>query len=423
MAANPMVELGVSGLKHQGGKIDEEWLRKLQGDRAVQIFREMADNDDVVGSVLFVIEHLIRRVRWRVDPFSQDPVHQDQAEFIASLMNDMSHTWADLISEILSMLVYGWSSLEIVYKRREGPFQKDPKKRSKHSDGLIGWRKLPLRSQDTLERWEMDEDGGIKGWWQEDPNTSGLTLLPIEKLLHFRTTSRKNNPEGRSILRNAYVAWYRKKHIAESEAIGIERDLAGIPMFMLPPEYFDPAAPAEVQAQLAVYKQIVENIRQDEMAGLCLPWLVDEEGRDRIKFELIGSGGSRLFDTSAIIERYDRRIAMTVAADFVMLGHERVGSLALADNKTSMFATALGAWLQSIAETLNRHGVSRIYELNGWDPSEAASFVPGDIEERDVQTLAAAVSQLVLSGGLVLGPTDEVYLRQATGLPEKAEGE
>jgi hypothetical protein len=36
-------------------------------------------------------------------------------------MDDMSHTWDDMISEILTMLVYGWSWHEIVYKKRVGP--------------------------------------------------------------------------------------------------------------------------------------------------------------------------------------------------------------------------------------------------------------------------------------------------------------
>ena len=33
------------------------------------------------------------------------------------------------------MLPYGWSWHEIVYKRRLGPWEKDPKKRSKHTTG------------------------------------------------------------------------------------------------------------------------------------------------------------------------------------------------------------------------------------------------------------------------------------------------
>ena len=42
-------------------------------------------------------------------------------------------------------------------------------------------------------------------------------------------SARGDNPEGRSILRNAYFSWYFEKKIAEIEGIGIARDLAGLP--------------------------------------------------------------------------------------------------------------------------------------------------------------------------------------------------
>ena len=40
------------------------------------------------------------------------------------------------------MITYGWSWHEVVYKRRLGPKQKDPAKKSKYNDGLIGLRKI-----------------------------------------------------------------------------------------------------------------------------------------------------------------------------------------------------------------------------------------------------------------------------------------
>lgn len=55
------------------------------------------------------------------------------------------------------------------------------------------------------------------------------------------------------------------------------------------------------------------------------------------KLELLSSGGDRQFDTNKTIDRYDTRIAMTVMADFVLLGHQQTGSFALSDNKTHIF--------------------------------------------------------------------------------------
>lgn len=416
-----LVPLGVSGLEQYGGRVAEEWLVRLQDERGLRVYREMADNDATVGSILFSVEMLLRNVDWRVEPFSDDPLHLEQAEFVESLLDDMSITWADFVSEALTMLVYGFAPFEIVYKLREGPQQRDPRRRSKHTDGRYGWRKLAIRSQDTLERWEFDDDGGVRGMVQR-PRVGPLIFIPIERLLIFRTTSRKGNPQGRSALRNAFLAWHRKKRIEESEAIGIERDLAGLPVFYVPPELFAPDAPSELRAQLQAYRTAVENIKKDEQGGLVLPSIYDETGNRLVEFSLIASSGSRLINTNEVVQRYDRAIAQTILADFVLLGHEKVGSFALSSDKTALFSTALGAWLKEIASVLNRHALPRLYELNGWDSSECAELTHGDIEQPDVERFAAAIANLTTSGWIAPGGLeDENHVRTMLGMPEATE--
>lgn len=338
--ADMFVKRGTKGLEQFGGRISEEWMRRLMDKRGEKTYREMADNDDVVGAILFLIEMLLRNVDWRVEPFSDDPLHEDQAEFVESLMDDMEITWEDFMAEALSMLVFGYAPMEIIYKRRVGPLEKDKSKRSSHSDGLIGWRELAIRSQSTIERWEFDEEGDINGLWQLDPLSPATTgtginaglevFIPWEKLLLFKTTSKKGNPEGRSILRNAFVSYFHKKRITESESIGVERDLAGLPVFWLPTEMFDESADADVQAQLGKYQRVIENIKRDEQGGLLIPLSYDEHGNKLIDFELMGTGSSRVIDTDKIIKRHDVAIARTVLADFIMLGHQGTGSFALA---------------------------------------------------------------------------------------------
>ena len=148
---NMFGETGVTGLRRAGGYVQEEFLPKLAGYRAIQVYREMRDNDPVVGAILYAIDKLVRQVPWRVQPASTKLEDQKMAKFLESCLIDMSTTWEDTISEILSMLAYGWSMHEIVYKRREGD-SRDSSKRSKFDDGLIGWRKLPIRSQETRQR-------------------------------------------------------------------------------------------------------------------------------------------------------------------------------------------------------------------------------------------------------------------------------
>jgi hypothetical protein len=165
----PVIELGVTGIKRAGGYIDEEFLPALRGRKAIQVFKEMALNDSMVGALLFAIDKLIREVEWKVIPATQDEEGQAAADYLESIMDDMSHSWGDFIGEVLTMLPFGWSWHEVVYKRRIGPWEKDPKKRSKYTDGMYGIRKIPIRSQETWLRWIFDESGGIKGLVQLAP--------------------------------------------------------------------------------------------------------------------------------------------------------------------------------------------------------------------------------------------------------------
>jgi len=242
---NAFREVGSSGLYRWGGWVYEEFLRELQGRKGVEVYKEMASNDDLVGSILFSIEMLMRQVVWNVKEGGNTEADIRASEFIFSCMHDMEETWAEFISEILSFLTYGWSYHEIVYKRRIGKTGR-PETQSKFDDGLIGWRKLPIRSQDTLWRWEYDDAENILGLVQAAPPLFHQVFIPIEKAIHIKTKSAKANPEGRSLLRNSYRSWYFKRRIQEIEGIGIERDLAGLPVLEAPPEadiWSDDAAP------------------------------------------------------------------------------------------------------------------------------------------------------------------------------------
>jgi len=262
------VPIGSTGLRRVGGFVDEELLTKLAGRRAVRVYREMADNSPIVGAVLYVVEMLLRQVEWRVEPGRETPGAKFAAQFLDEVFEDMAHTWDEFIAEVLSMMPHGWSYFETVFKIRKGNSD-DPRFKSRFNDGRVGLRKLSIRSQDTLYCWEFDTDGTTLGLWQMDPYSGkGTVFIPINRALLFRTTSRKNNPEGRSLLRNAYRPWYFGKRIEEIEAIGIERDLTGLPVIELPWQLMDPAASGQQLAARQSYQNLVQQIRRDEREGI-----------------------------------------------------------------------------------------------------------------------------------------------------------
>lgn len=409
-------ELGLSGLRRASGYVLEEYLPRLQGDRALKIFEEMETSSPVVGAALLALDLLMRQVPWHVAT-DDDTVEDPRAEFIESCLKDMSQSWHDTLSEILSMLAYGFSYHEIVYKRRV-------KGESQFTDGLIGWKKLPIRAQITRQRWEFDTNGGIKGMWQIAAPTYIATFLPIEKCLLFRPGAHKANPEGRSLLRRAYRPWYFAKRIEEFEGIGIERDLAGLPVVYVPAEIMQESAAPDLKATYEAFKKMVVNLRRDEQEGVVMPQQYDASGNKLYELTLLSTQSRRQFDTTAILQRYNVQILTTLLADVLALGHEKVGSFALASSKTNLMSVALNAILDSVAETFNRYAIPRLLEVNGMPTDDAPRLCHGDIETPDLPDLADYILKLS-QAGMPLFPDRKVenQLREYANFPTLSDEE
>lgn len=412
--SNDSKEIGRVGQRRYGGIFYEEFLSELRGRKGAEVFTEMSNNDETIGAILFAIEMLVRQASWNVEPGGSTAKDREAAEFVKSCMDDMQQTWIDTISEILSFLTYGWSFHEIVYKRRMGR-TKDNRTSSKYDDGLIGWMKLPIRSQETLYQWEYDDQDNLIGMTQMPPPDFGLITIPMNKAMLFRTRSRKDNPEGRSILRTAYRSWYFKRRIQEIEGIGIERDLAGLPVITTPEgmDIWD-KDDDDMNAIRAGLEAMVKNIRRDSTEGLVLPF--------GYTFELTSTGGSRQFDTNSIIARYDTKISQTVLADFIQLGHESVGSFALSSDKTNLFSMAICAFLDIICQTFNSQGIPALIDING-DHFAGVTDYPrlthGDIEDVDLATMATFIKDMTSIGVIIPDESLEDYVRQLGKLPKR----
>lgn len=421
----PLEILGVEGAKISSGFVHDEFLQKLVGERGRRVYREMRDNDSVVSAVLFAVEMLLRAVDWTVSAGSDDEEGAEGAEFLEGVIDDMSHTWDDFIGNVTSMLTFGWQYTEVVYKRRLGPEQADPRRRSKFNDGKIGIRKLGDRSQETLNKWEIDEgDGSVLGMWQDRPNGGGPSVfIPIERALLFRPHMHKGSPEGRSVLRGAYRSWFMLKNIQEIEAIAIERELNGLPVVYIPNATLNGTSDEAIAAK-ELYKKLVRDIKFNEQGGVVLPsdpWY-DGEGKPsslrQVELVLLNAKGSRAIDTDSTVKRYQGDIARTILADFIMLGQGERGSFALSRSKVDLFAGALEGWLSAIAATCNRHLVPKLWRLNGFNPESMPQLVPGRVAPEDLKELGDYVESLSRAGISLADTETEDRLRDAGGLPE-----
>jgi hypothetical protein len=389
------IELGVSGKNTYTGDIRaDEFLQELRGKRAIQKYREMRDNNAIVGSIMYAVEQTLRDVKIEVKPADDSAVAKQEADFLQSVLDDMDHSLDDHISEALSYLTYGFSWFEVVYKRREGDFR-SPKKNSKFEDGRIGIKKIAIRAPWTVESFEVDlQTGEILGMYQEATWGKRISMIPTEKSVYYRTTSLNNDPSGRSVLRNAYVSYTYLNKIQAYEATAIERELHGVPVGRMPAEYMSSDASVDQVALRGQFERILRDLKNNEQGYALLPsdLYVDSDGKPTnqrlMDIELITANGSRSIDIDPVVKRYQHDIARSLMAEFLMLGSGS-GSYALSKTKTDLFLRSLESYINTIVDVLNKQLVERLWQLNGLSWDVMPKLVAGDVAPHDLREIAS----------------------------------
>ncbi len=368
-----VIEKGTRGrlnvIDRSGAVYQNEFLQVLKGTNAIKVFREMRDNDSTVNAVLLAYENILTSSKWELIGGSS------QARKLI-IENFESLPWLEVLSNILTMLAYGWTVLEIIYDIMP--------------NGKLGWKSLDYRPQETLDKWIYEPStNAVKSMVQ---SVDGSRLeIPLNKCLHFKAGYAGNSPEGRSILRGCYRQWFFKKTLEEIEAIGIERDLVGIPVITPAPDIDleDDAFATEK----AYVEKLVATLRQDALAGVIKP--TSEWG-----VELLSSPGKRQFDMDVVIHRYDKRIALSMLAQFILLGLERIGSYGLAKSQTELFYDGLEGWALKIADVFNRQAIFALVSL--YFPkttfSDCPKLKPSRIRKIDFNGFSSLISAFAKAG-------------------------
>lgn len=398
-------EVGTTGLSHRDGYVEEEIRSELKWPHVVNTYKTMY-HDPMIYAGINLIEMMISKVKWDVKPPENATEAQlEKCAFIKQCQNDMELSWEEFIKEVLSYLLYGFCVMEKVYRRRT------PSKGSKYSDNLIGWRKLAIRSQDTIEKWGWSKDGrelthvyqdlsrieqdGRFDFFFNSPDKEPKGLkIKRNKFMLFRYNAKRGNPLGCSPLKACYIPYKFKTIIEESEAIGITRDLTGMPVLGLHPKYMSPDATDADKAIYEYYKKVINNISNNEQSGLIYPLMYNEQGKKIIEFDLMSVQGGKQYDTDKIIKRFDDKMLTALFADILKLGQDSHGSFSLAGAKTNIVAMNIEARLKEIADVLNNDLIPQTYKQNGWEDTEFCKFVYEDLDEEDLDEFSKMVQRI-----------------------------
>lgn len=387
--------IGVRGLKNLAGRINEEYLAALKSwTKEAKIYQEMRD-DAVISTLLDAIKLPLLAAEFEVVKQGDTEADDMAAEFLEENMWGMARqSWRAHVGDALESLDFGFVVSEVVLEKR--------------TDGRLWLANLEPRAQETLYRWDFDEQDGATAFAQLDPDTGKQLIIPLEKCVHVALGGRKGNPQGRSLLRSIYRTWRYLRNLEELEAIGIERDVGGMPIFKLPEGGI-------TDAEETALKAAAKGLKQDEEAYLLLPF-----GVEVIPY----ASGSKAYNIAEVIERKKKEILMRGFAQFLMLGMEKVGSQALVQGSQDFFALALVGIQQQLLEVWNQQLVPYLFSHNSFPGLTALPQITwADPGKPDIGALLDAYAKG--QGASVITPIreDEEHVRGMLRLPDLPEGE
>jgi hypothetical protein len=407
--------VGYNGLSVIAGQVLEEEDKDLRWPQSIKTFKKMLKHGTIAPAVDYV-QTMIARVPWYVKPAEgYEDEHKPYVKSLTSMMGDMDDSWLYTIKNITSFVPFGFAAVEIVprYRLRS--------RGSKYNDGLVGLKKLALRSQDSLVGWEYKNKGrDLAGVWQRVNIPAGVedrqrinvdgektkVLIPIEKMLLFRNNPLKDNPEGRSPLASIYRSWKYLTAYEENQANSVSADVHGLKVLYMPPQYMSDDAPQEYKNIYEEYKNIMRNMHIGKESCMILPQIVDDvSGEQFFKFEIINATGQKANDVRGIIEDYKKEILTALYADFLIMGQEGGGSYALSESKLSVVELMIEAKLEEIRDVFNHKLIPLLFRENGWETDVYPTFEFGDVSDISLAEWAKAFQQISAGKGIPKVPS------------------
>ncbi len=414
---------GWGGAISYGANDRDFFIPSLQGRPLLVEMERMWTQDETVGAMAFCIQTTMGQANWSHVPcVDGKPDTTDNADakwaadFADSLLEDMDHSMADHIEEAISMIPLGFAPCEIVTKQRTGGDD------SRFKDDYWGIKKVPLRDQFSIYQWVYEGEDPVAF---RQMGIKGTGVVPLWKTLHYKASNYLNNPNGRPFLLNVHRAYALKKKMQDSEAIGVERDLCGLPTFRLPEEIMDQAnevgsdgkpTVAALNAQQKVQNAIkaVSDMRFNKSGGLIMPsntYAEDGDGDRTAKwdFRLTTTAGQRSIDVRTAIRDYDRAIARVLMMQFLHLGDRSTGSFALSSDQSDIGVRALQSFANRICDEWNKKLIRLIWQINRFDLRYMPKLRASELNKDGIAQVGKFLSEA--GRGADLWETDEVTRR------------
>lgn len=429
-------EIGHLGLNYVDGQIYEEARVDLRFPKSVETFEKMSQNI-VIATALAATNILAARTPFSFEAYDDSARHTKRKEFVEQCFSDMTHSLTDFVREAMSAHKFGFSIHEKVFRfrrRSEG---------SKFDDGLIGIKRLPIRSQNSILGWHYDDSvTDLLGVYQKEIDPTRLSIftnnvltrgsssskapldldnpfpnsiyIPRDRFLHIKVDSATANPEGRSPLASCYEAWRRIQRLLEAEEIAAFKNLNGIPVLKIPSVFMSEDADPDQKSVYKAFKDGITKLGIGEQQSIILPSDRDENSSAYFDFDLKSSSSSNITAITAILDKRHDQIYQCLFADVMILS---TGTSGAVKTKASMLTMMVQARLLEICDQINNDLIPDLFRRNGWDDTKTPKIRFGEIYDIDMEVFGKAMQQLKATKLIAVTPENINFIAEVFKLP------
>lgn len=372
--------------------------------KSVAVYAKMLREDSQVSSVIRAVSFPVRSATWQLDPTG---VRDEVVELVsddlgvpvrgrppvARQRTRGRFSWREHLRLALTELVYGHAFFEQVYDVAD--------------DGRAHLAKLAWRPPKTISAIDVADDGGLIAI--EQYASARPVRISVRRLVAYVNDREGGDWTGQSLLRAAYKNWLLKDRMLRAQALTIERNGLGVPVYTgaTPPS----TATAEEARQWAEQEKseglkVAKGFRAGEAAGASIP--------ASASLDLKGVSGD-LPDTNSPIRYHDEQIARSVLAHFLNLGTE-TGSWALGSTFADFFTQSLNAVAEQIADIVQQHVIEDLVDLN-WGPEEPAPRLVVSPIGKEQPATSTVLKELADAGLIVPDEPLRAHAREMYGLP------
>ena len=362
----------------------------LVGKRGYAVYDQM-QRDAQIQACLMIKKFAVLSRGWEVHPASDDPADVRIAEFVRFALEDMRGSILDVLTNVLDALAKGFSVMEINYRI----IDREPYR------GTIGLASIKAKDPSTFV-FDTDEFLNVRslkrsGFGGRGSGADSQEALPPEKFVVYTYNPRYESPYGTSDLRAAYKHYWSKDVLMRFMNLYLEK--YGSPTAK---GSYKRGTPKSAQEELL---RVLDKIQQE--TAIVIP--------DDVQVELLEAHRGGEAGYLQALDFHDKQIAKAILNQTLMTDEGmRVGSFALAKVHLDVLKMCLAKLKRDLEETVMREQVVRPLVDYNFGSGAYPVFSLGPLEDRDIDSLANAISKLV--SGEVIRP-DEGWIREYLGLP------